>query len=306
MSFFDKNKNRITLATVTIILMIMIGTTGSKRMSLSKVEIFTGNMLTPVGKWTSYIAENVNNFFINIKSIPSVRKDNDKLREEIIKLEKENKKYEDIIGRKDFLSRENEILKTTDFNLLKSQITGKEPGNWFDRFTIDKGSKDGVKKGDTVVQAVEIDGGIVVEAIVGRVADVSPNWSKIVTVVDELSRLSFKIIRTQDGGILSGGLDSEVTGYLFDNKADIIKGDKIMTSGIGGVYKEDIYVGEVSKVTSDDNQLMKEILVKPAIDFKKIYDVYIILNDDQSIEDEEEFYNDEGSHNEEGLENDEG
>lgn len=287
MSFFNRNKNTITVAMITVVLIVMIGMTSSKRMSLTKIEIFTGNMLTPVGKLTIQISENVSKFFIGIKNIPSIKRENNKLLEEIIKLEKENREYEDIIGKKDFLRRENELSKVTDFNLLESQITGKEPGNWFDRFTIDKGSKDGVKKGDTVVQAIEIEQGIIVEGIVGRVADVSPNWSKIVTVIDELSRLSFKIIRTQDGGILSGGLDSEITGYLFDNKSDIIKGDEIMTSGIGGIYNKDIYVGEVSEVTSDDNQLIKEILVKPAIDFKKIYKVYIILDDDEVLDNDE-------------------
>ena len=279
MSFFDRNKERMTVGAVAVILIVMIGVTSSKRMSLTRVEILTGNLVTPIGKWTNRVSMNISEFFSDIKNIPAIKEENDKLQEEIVELKKENRKYEDIIGRTEFLKREDSLLRETKFNLLESQIVGKEPGNWFDRFTIDKGSKDGIKKGDTVVQAIEIEQGVVVEGIVGRVVDVGSTWSKIVTVVDELSRLSFKIIRTQDGGILSGGLDSKITGYLFDSKADIIKGDKIMTSGLGGIYEKDIYVGEVTGVTSDDNDLMKEILVKPAIDFKKIYEVYIILDD---------------------------
>ncbi len=281
MSFFDRNKERMTVGAVAVILIVMIGVTSSKRMSLTRVEILTGNLVTPIGKWTNRVSMNISEFFSDIKNIPAIKEENDKLQEEIVELKKENRKYEDIIGRTEFLKREDSLLRETKFNLLESQIVGKEPGNWFDRFTIDKGSKDGIKKGDTVVQAIEIEQGVVVEGIVGRVVDVGSTWSKIVTVVDELSRLSFKIIRTQDGGILSGGLDSKITGYLFDSKADIIKGDKIMTSGLGGIYEKDIYVGEVTGVTSDDNDLMKEILVKPAIDFKKIYKVYIILDDNE-------------------------
>lgn len=286
MSFFDRNKERMTVAIVAVILIAMIGVTSSKRMNLTKIEIFTGNVLTPIGKWTNKISHKTSDFFDDIRRIPTINEENNKLKEKISELEKQNRRYEDIIGKTDYLKREDALLRETALNLLESQIVesqivGKEPGNWFDRFTIDKGLNDGVKKGDTVVQAIEIEHGVIVEGIVGRVVDVGSNWSKIVTVIDELSRLAFKIIRTQDGGVISGGLDSTITGYLFDNKADIIKGDKIMTSGLGGVYEKDIFVGEVSEVTSDDNDLIKEISVKPAIDFKKIYKVYIILDNNE-------------------------
>ena len=286
MSFFDRNKERMIVAVVAVILIVMIGFTSSKRMSLSKIEILTGNILTPIGKWTNRISQNVSGFVDDIRNLPTLNEENKELKNKIAELEKENRMYEDIIGKTDYLKREDALLKETKLNLLESQIiesqiVGKEPGNWFDRFTIDKGLNDGVQKGDTVVQAIEIEQGVVVEGIVGRVVDVGSNWSKIVTVIDELSRLAFKIIRTQDGGVISGGLDSKISGYLFDHKADIIKGDKIMTSGLGGVYEKDIYVGEVSEVTSDDNDLIKEISVNPAIDFKKIYKVYIILDNNE-------------------------
>ncbi len=266
---------------VAVILILIVGFTSSARANLTGAEILTGNLLTPIAKWTNRISQNISESIDDIRNLPIIKEENKMLKEKIIELEKENIRYEDIIGRTDFLKRENQLLKETRFNLLEAQIVGKEPGNWFDRFTIDKGTNDGVKKGDTIVQAIEIEQGVVVEGIVGRVIDVGSNWSKIVTVVDELSRLSFKIVRTQDGGVISGGLDSSITGFLFDHQADIIKGDKIMTSGLGGVYEKDIYVGEVSEVTSGDNDLMKEIKVNPAIDFKKIYKVYIILNSNE-------------------------
>ncbi len=281
MSFFDRNKERMTVTIIAVILIVIIGFTSSKRMNLTKIETFTGDLLTPVGKWINRISRNSSEFLSDISNIPTIKEENIRLKEKMAELEKENIRYEDIIGKMDYLRKEDLLLKGTEFNLLEAQIVGKEPSNWFERFTIDKGSNDGVEKGDTVVQAIEIEQGVIIEGIVGRVVDVGSNWSKIVTVIDELSRLTFKIIRTQDGGVLSGGLDSKITGYLFDHKADIINGDKIMTSGLGGVYEKDIYVGEVIEVTSDDNDLMKEILVKPAIDFKKIYKVYIILDNNE-------------------------
>ncbi len=282
MSFFNKNKERMMVTVVTIILIILIGVTSTQRMSLTKFEKIIGNVLTPVGKIFNTIGHNISNFFNNIKDISILREENKALKNRIAQLEEENRNYQNIIGRADYLKNEAALLNNTSFNLVPAQIIGKEPGNWSDGFTIDKGIKDGIKQGDTVIQGVEVDKNIVNEGIVGRVIDVGDNWSKIVTAVDELSRMSFKTLRTQDSGVVVGSVDSKLEGYrtlegyLFDNKADVIKGDKLFTSGLGGVYIADIYIGEVEEVIDNDEDLMKRIKVKPAINFKKLYKVFVI------------------------------
>lgn len=282
MSFFKRNKERMMVTAVAIILIVVIGVTSTERMALTKLEVLTGNILTPVSKVINTGSKKLSDFFHGIKNIGKLKEENQKLKEKVALLEEENRKYANIIGKTNYLKNEAKLLDNTSFDLISAKIVGKEPGSWFDRFTIDKGAKDGIKKGDTVIQGIEIEGDVIREGIVGRVIDVGDNWAKVVTVIDELSSIAFNIIRTQDGGIISGSRDveisreGEITGYLYDDKADIIKGDKLITSGLGGSYTENIYIGEVEAVISDDEELMKRILVKPAIDFKKLYKVYII------------------------------
>lgn len=278
MSFFNKNKERMMVTGVAIILIVLIGVTSTERISLTGPEKIIGNLLTPVGRVTNSIGKNISNFFANIKEIGFLREENEELKKNIAQLEEENREYLNVIGKFDFLKNEVALLKNTEYNLVPAQIVGKEPNNWFDRFTIDKGSNDGLKKGDTVIQGVEIEQNIIIEGIVGRVIDVGPNWAKIATVIDELSKVSFKIIRTQDSGIIAGSVEHKITGYLFDNKADVIKGDKLYTSALGGTYVSDIYIGEIEDIINDDENLMKRISVKPVIDFKKLYKVFVISN----------------------------
>lgn len=278
MSFFKKNKERIIVAIVAITLIVLVGITSTERMALSKFENIIGSVLTPVGKVSNSIGENTSGVFKGFKDLINLKEENKSLKKQILKLEDENRDYLNIIGKTDYLKNELKLLDKTDLNLITSQIVGKEPGNWFDRFTIDKGEKDGIKKGDTVIQGVEIEQNTIIEGIVGRVVDVGDRWAEVVTIVDEDSNISFKVLRTQDGGIVSGSMDGVISGYLFDDKADIIKGDKLYTSGLGGGFMEDLYIGEVDEVISDDEDLMKKIQVKPAINFKKLYKVYVISN----------------------------
>ena len=265
MSFFKRYKNRMIVAVVTIILIAIIGMTSSERVKLTGLEKTIGNILSPVEKIFFNISKSISEAFSTIGNIGKMK-------------EEKNRKYEDIIFKTDFLRNESRLKESTKYRLIGAQIIGKEPGNWFDRFTIDKGIKDGVKKGDTVIEGVEVEQNVVQEGIVGRVVDVGDNWAKVTSIVDEGSNISFKIIRTQDGGILSGSVDNQINGYLFDSKADVIKGDKLFTSGLGGVYVKDLYIGEINGVVKKEEDLMKRISVMPAVDFKKMYKVYVISN----------------------------
>lgn len=268
---------------VAIILIIVIGITASKRMGLSKVEKIVGDIFSPVEKVFFNIGKNVSNFINSIKDISTLREENENLKLKIAKLEEKNRIYEDLIGRTEYLKNEKELIENTTYNLIAAQIIGKEPGNWFYRFTIDKGLKDGIKKGDTVIQGVETDEGIIQEGIVGRVAEVGDNSSKIISIIDENSKIAFKVIRTQDGGIISGSVDGRsvdgrLSGYLFDTKADIMKGDKLYSSGLGGIYVKDLYIGEIIDVIKKDEDLTKQIEIESIVDFKKLYKVFIISN----------------------------
>jgi len=278
MSFFSKNKERMMVTAVAIILIVLIGVTSAERLGLSKFEKAIGSILTPIGRMFNSAGKPFADFFSNIKDIANLKDENESLKAQVALLEEQNRNNLNIIGKFDYLRKEVKLLEDTKFDLVESHVVGKESGKWFHRFTINKGSKDNIKKYDTVIQGVEIEQGVVIEGVIGRVIDVGPNFAKIVTIVDELNSIAFKAIRTQDGGIISGSIDGEISGFLFDNKADIIKGDKLFTSGLGGVYKDEIYIGDVEEVISDDEDLMKKIIVNPAIDFKKLYKVYVISN----------------------------
>lgn len=278
MYFFKKYKDRMMVTCVAIILLIIIGVTSSERLSLTKFEKIIGNLLTPVSKVSFNVGEKISNIFIDIKSIGNLKEENEELKILLAKLEEENRDYVDILGKADYLKQEASLLENTKHNLISAEIISKEPGNWYERFVIDKGLKDGIKKGATVIHGIEVEQDFIQEGIVGRVVDVGDNWAKIVTIIDELNRISFKNIRTQDGGIITGSVDNTLSGYLFDSKSDVIIEDKLYTSGLGGVYIKDIYIGDVEAVISDEEDLMKRILVKPAINFKKLYKVFIIVD----------------------------
>ncbi len=266
------------VAAVTIILIIIIGITAGGRSKVTFVENIVGKLITPIQGFIYDIGESVSGTFNSITNLSDIKRQNAKLEEEITKLKKENRTYEDIIMRKEYLRKEAILKDTIEYNYVESEIIGKDPGNWFDKFIIDKGAKAGIKKGDAVVQAVEVEDEIIEEGLVGKVIEVGDDWAKVISIIDEGNKVSYKVLRTQDGGIIAGSINGEITGYLFDNKAEVVKGYKVVTSGLGGVYIKDLYIGEIVDVTKNDDDLMKTIKLKSAIDFKRLNKVFVITD----------------------------
>ena len=57
-----------------------------------------------------------------------------------------------------------------------------------------------------------------------------------------------------------------------------MKGDKLYSSGLGGIYVKDLYIGEIIDVIKKDEDLTKQIEIESIVDFKKLYKVFIISN----------------------------
>ena len=277
MYFFKKYKNIMIVTLVTIILIITIGITNNKDKGVSKGENIIGNIFNPINKTFYSLGNKISNSLGNFGDFFDRQEDKEILEEEILKLKDENRRLSNIIGKSDFLKAEAELLEETDRQVVLAQVTSKESGNWYNKFMIDKGSKDGVEKGTIIVQGVKSKNGLVQEGLIGIVIDVGDNWSKVSSLIDEQNSVSFKTIRTQDGGIIKGSFDRTMEGYLFDMEADIEIGDELYTSGLGKTYQKDLYIGQIEDIILIEEELMKKIIVKPAVDFKKIYKVLAII-----------------------------
>lgn len=276
MYFFRKYKERMIVTLVAIILLIIIGITNSNRVGMTYFEKTVGGVLSPITSISSWVTNGIGSSLKSIGEIFDAKSENILLKEQIKVLESENRDLNNIIGKTDYLKKEQEMLKQSSYSFIKASVSAKEPGNWYDKFTINKGSDEGIQKDDTVIAAIELEDNIYQEGLVGKVLEVGTNWAKVVTIIDELNSVSFKIIRTGDGGVVSGTLESSLEGFLYDFSSDVIVGDKLYTSGLGGVYIKDLYLGEVSEVVINQEELTKRIKINPAIDFKKINNVYII------------------------------
>lgn len=259
------------VAVVAIILIIIIGITAKQRENITVIEKWIGNIVTPIqnviGRGVNGIRQGVD-FIAGIANLrvenETLKKEIELLQQEVLRLNMTRSQLEEL---RDLKYALNYIEDDNKHKIISAGITGKSPSSWFNIFTVDAGENQGVRKDSIILDS---------NGLVGRVYEVGGNWSKVVSIIDNSSSVSFQIMRDSNlQGIVTGSVTNEITGYLFDPLADIIVGDKIVTSGLG-IYPKGIIIGEIVEVDKSGDHLLKTIKVDPAVNFKRITKVIIM------------------------------
>lgn len=161
-----------------------------------------------------------------------------------------------------------------DYQTTGARIISSGSSNWYDTFTIDKGTKDGIAVNMNVIA----DNGLV-----GIVCSVGDSYAVVRTIINDTSNFSASISSSGDNCIVSGSLQSMTESKcikfanLNDDKNIVSIGDMVVTSNISDKYLPGILVGYVSSVQDDNNDLTKSGTVTPVVDFKHLSDVLVIL-----------------------------
>ena len=223
----------------------------------------------------------------NFSTLKQLQAENEKLQEQIDALTTENNYLQE--ERYEY-ERLQELYKLdqnyADYEKTAAHVIGKESGNWFSTFTIDKGSNDGIAVDMNVLAG---------SGLVGIGTEVGPTWAKVRSIIDDANNVSGMVLSTSDTCIVSGDLSLMNTGQIsFDqmenNDNTVSVGDQIVTSYISDKYLQGILIGSVSEINVDSNNLTRSGYITPAVDFRNIQEVLVITTTKAELtgEDQEE------------------
>lgn len=252
--------------------MVIIGVTYGGRDKITFSENQIGRIMTPIQKFLYMGSDFISDLINPIINIRKIDEENQKLKEENKKLKKKIIELTLLQQEKEDLENLRQVLKYISKKGIDSYVTcnvvAKDPGNWFNMFTIDAGFNDGITKNSTVLNE---------DGLVGLVYEVGANWSKVISIIDNRSRVSFKVLSVIEDniGLINGKGEATLKGYLIDPQKNIDIGDKIITSGLG-IYPEGILIGKVIDVIAKKDELLKTIIVEPSVNFKRLDRVLVI------------------------------
>jgi len=277
MGGFFRSRGFIILLAVIAVLAILIAVTYD-RIQVTFIEDAVNSVLSPIQSFSVKASNSIIDFFERVFSSTDLDKENEQLKVQLAQ-------YEIIENELNTLREENERLKgllnyteiTENYTYVTARVIGKSQGVWFSEFTLNAGRKDGVMENQAVVNS---------KGLVGRVSSVSANTCKVTSIIDSTSDVSVMVERTRDYGFARGILNvdknEKLELYYLPSGYDLVPGDNILTSGIGGIFPKGIAIGTVTEVSrANEDAEDRNAIIQPAVDFLRLEEVMIVNMENQ-------------------------
>ena len=161
-------------------------------------------------------------------------------------------------------------------DLEAATITEHSTSNWTSYLTLNRGTDHGVEKNDCVITEAGY--------LVGVVSEVGSNWCTVLNIVDTDTSMGAQVFRTDDIGVAEGDFAlmsrSRLRLDFLPAGAQLLNGDLVVTSGLGGYYPSGLVIGIVEEVQTDDSGATSYAILRPSADFDDLTQVFIIKSFD--------------------------
>ena len=238
------------------------------RENMSFFESLVVGISAPVQKVVWGIIGGVGNVWRGYFYLVGLEKENKDLKRELQELKLQMNRYREADLANERLRALLNFKKSIATPLLPAQLVAFDPSGWFQTILIDKGRNDGVVLDMAVVSA---------EGLVGRVIGVGNHHAKVLLILDGNSAVDAYIQRSRARGVLVGlGRELCLLKYVQRNE-DVQVGDKVISSGMGGVFPKGLLVGTVQEVVRASSGLFQRVEVEPAVNFSRLEEVLVVI-----------------------------
>lgn len=206
----------------------------------------------------------------NYDTLTGFRAENERLRRRIQNLEVERQKLLEAEATNRQLKQLLDFRSHLPAGGVTASIIANSAASWFQSCQIDKGSADGVRKGMAVVTPL---------GVVGQIVAVTPRAAKVLLLTDPNSGIDVLVQRTRSRGIVSGSLENGTVLKYMKRSEDVQEGDRLITSGMDGVFPKGLMVGTVIKVRKQHLGLFQFVEVLPAVQTARTENVLVVTAD---------------------------
>ena len=219
------------------------------------------NLLTST---TSYVSDAFDHYFFLVET----SKENDRL---LLKVNLLSKKNNELIERNKLLERSDNLIEFLDKDerpFVIAKVIGYDATQWSKVIFINRGTNHKVQKNSSVMNNA---------GVIGHVIHSSPNSSKVLLITDSRSAVDSLFQETRESGITVGTGENICEMKFVSISAKINLGDKVISSGLGGVFPKGLVVGRVVDIVKQSQELFQDIMVEPSADLSNIEEVIVLL-----------------------------
>ena len=276
--FFEKYKKQLLRGGVLLLVLITVIASG-KQLNATLLESAIGVVVTPFQDLTTGISSWVDETITASRNKADLKEENTELKNQIADLLEENRRLAMYEAENAKLSALLKIAQRyPDYESVGANVIAKDPGVWYDGFTIDKGTTSDISANMVLIAP---------EGLVGKVLESGLTFSKAQSILDSRSSVPAMSVRTGDLGVVKGDYTLSADGLCImeyiDAQAEIMVGDEIVTSHLSDIYPAGLAIGKVLELETDTNGLTKYAVIQPYVDLKHL-DTILVIDKNSVVE----------------------
>lgn len=271
--WWQRYRKFFQLALAVVLLITAISLINREKERLLFPERALRSALAPVQGFVQGISDRFKGMLAGIVELQELREENQRLKEELERREFVYSLLQEIRAENTRLLKLMNFQGTIpQYDTLAARIIAREPGNWYNTVTINKGTRDGVEVDMSV---------ITYRGLVGRTTSVTSGQAEVLLLLDQRSAVGGMLQSTRETGIVRGFAGEEETLRMIylPRDAEVQVGDNVITSGLGGVFPKGLVIGTVADVKTEEYGLAQYAVIEAAADFEHLEEVLVILSD---------------------------
>jgi len=163
-----------------------------------------------------------------------------------------------------------------DLHLESARVLVQDSSNWYSLLTINKGTAYDIEVGDCVVTEEGY--------LLGVVAEAGLNWATVRTILDSESSIGALVFRSGSSALAQGDFSLMGQGRMalayLGAEPDVVAGDLIVTSGLGGYYPSQVVIGYVEEVRTGDDGLTQYAVLRPEMSLEGLTEIFVVTSFD--------------------------
>jgi rod shape-determining protein MreC len=265
----DARRNRLLLAALIVshLLVISQQVDGGGGASLLQRMVFA--MLSPFQRGIASTIRGAESLWGGYVALRGARQESQHLAERVADLETELQQTRQQAAQVEKLRELLDLKKLLPLETVAAEVVARDGLPWFRTLTLNRGTEAGISLNAAVLSPT---------GVVGRIIAVGPRAARVQLILDRTSGVGATLERTRTTGVVSGdasGRSGLLTMAYVSALADVVEGDRVLTSGFDRIYPKGLVIGRVESV-SPPAGLFKEVRVMPTARFDQLESVLVV------------------------------
>jgi rod shape-determining protein MreC len=278
-SLFRRYSLLIFIVLLLLFALVLMSLRAKQREGVEFFDALLMEICSPFQKAATLVIKTVQGTFTQYVYVVNLGKENRMLKQKIAELQEENHRMKEMKLANERLRQLLQFREKNSPSMIGAEVIGQDPSSWFKSVTINKGERDGVKKGMAVISPA---------GVIGQILKTAPHYATVLLLTDYNSAVDSIVQRTRAKTIVEGKGENRCQLKYLRRAEEVAVGDVVVTSGLGGNFPKGLMVGEIKKVDKKGHGVFQYAELVPSVDLTQLEEVFVIIEPLPSSQPQEE------------------